>query len=275
MRYHVVFIGGGMNFSLKQEIGLATLLLFIIIAIHYFISVASDKYWKGLCDSWYCLELIPLGDVISISIAIIGLYFVVKSLDAWKHQDQYQTAKNNIIFLHDISKDLTNYISEIKNINEISLSLKDFMGWKENTYTYAKYIKIKNKNNIFEKTNNIENIIIHQNKNLYQDDFKNLVNNVLLILRNIDNKIKNQDKLVMKTQNEEVINFSDIKENPPIESKIFIKNFDLDKQSKNKTTFPDISNEFIEDLISTESINLLNFQLKLDALQQKLNNHVE
>jgi len=49
---------------------------------------------NDFCQKKYCFDLLDLSDYLSISIALVGLVFVVKSLDSWKEQDKFFNARN-------------------------------------------------------------------------------------------------------------------------------------------------------------------------------------
>lgn len=253
-----------MNFSLKQEIGLATLLLIIIIVIHYFISVTSDKYWKGLCDSWYCLELIPLGDVISISIAIIGLYFVVKSLDAWKHQDQYQTAKKNIKALFKFSSELVEYIDFLKSIesgknsicNNLDINFINDIEDVGNTQVFNVYIEKHkqtkaNFDTLKEETTN-------KNINLFQIKFNEIINIIDKVLDKIHDEINNENDNIRQD---------------------FLKNHIINKDKFNrldrKKKIKDIDQKKLDDIINKHDNEINKINIYLNDLQSKLNNYVQ
>ena len=72
------------------------ILVMMILIIGYYLFMVG--VWKGWMDSWcqkkYCLDLLSFDEYLSISIAIIGLVLVIKSLDGWKEQDKFLNARN-------------------------------------------------------------------------------------------------------------------------------------------------------------------------------------
>ncbi|WP_421833026.1 hypothetical protein ACOQNK_17735 [Acinetobacter baumannii] len=89
--------------KLKHKILLAIGLGAFSIFLYYFLFVAVEKNSISICANFYCLELIPIGDFIAIYIAIVGLFFVVSSLNDWKVQDKYNNAKIRVAELNEIS----------------------------------------------------------------------------------------------------------------------------------------------------------------------------
>ena len=60
----------------------AILAMMILITGYYSFMVAVLKGWMASwCQKIYCLDLLSFGEYLSISIAIIGLVFVIKSLE--------------------------------------------------------------------------------------------------------------------------------------------------------------------------------------------------
>ena len=47
-----------------------------------------------MCNSIHCIQIISLAEFLSITIAIIGLFWVIDSLDSWKNQDAYYTSRD-------------------------------------------------------------------------------------------------------------------------------------------------------------------------------------
>ena len=88
--------------------GAIGLTIFLTIAYYYAYSFV-ELYLSKLCDKYVCFEFPPYADFLAIWSAIIGLYFVVTSLDAWKDQDKYQTAKINLVKLHEIDSILLKF----------------------------------------------------------------------------------------------------------------------------------------------------------------------
>jgi hypothetical protein len=73
----------------------AILAMMILITGYYSFMVAVLKGWMASwCQKIYCLDFLSFGEYLSISIAIIGLVFVIKSLDGWKEQDKFLNARN-------------------------------------------------------------------------------------------------------------------------------------------------------------------------------------
>lgn len=82
--------------NLKVKVLVSVCVFSILILAYYLLVVTSHKYLSEFCNNFYCLEIISLGEYISILIALIGLYFVISSLNDWKQQDKYNNAKNRV-----------------------------------------------------------------------------------------------------------------------------------------------------------------------------------
>ncbi|MEG8243196.1 hypothetical protein MKS77_18735 [Acinetobacter baumannii] len=101
------------NMKLKHKILLAIGLGAFSIFIYYFLFVAVEKNSLSICATFYCLELIPIGDFIAIYISIVGLFFVVSSLNDWKVQDKYNNAKIRAAELNEISSLINDFSFKI------------------------------------------------------------------------------------------------------------------------------------------------------------------
>lgn len=75
--------------------------VFLTIA-YYYTYAFVELYVSKLCNKYVCFEFPPYADFLAVWTAIIGLYFVVTSLDSWKHQDKYNNSKNRIALLNDL-----------------------------------------------------------------------------------------------------------------------------------------------------------------------------
>lgn len=89
--------------------------LTISILVYYLFSfTVYENRFQDLCSKFYCLELIDFSNFCGIMLSIVGLYFVVDSLDSWKDQQAYYNSR-------DFLNELNNYLAdcEYRSIFEV------------------------------------------------------------------------------------------------------------------------------------------------------------
>lgn len=89
--------------------------LTISISVYYLFSFkVYENSFQNLCSKYYCLELIDFSNFCGIMLSIVGLYFVVDSLDSWKDQQAYYNSR-------DFLNELNNYLAdcEYRSIFEV------------------------------------------------------------------------------------------------------------------------------------------------------------
>jgi hypothetical protein len=86
--YDVVHkFGGCMN--IRNKIFISVGLVLPVTLIYYLTYVSVDKLFSKWCKTNYCFEFPPYADTLAIYVAVVGLYFVVTSLNEWKTQEKY------------------------------------------------------------------------------------------------------------------------------------------------------------------------------------------
>lgn len=193
--------------KLITKILISVLIWAVITTLYYYIYAYFQIWFKDLCNKNYCIEFLPYGDFLAAYIAIVGLYFVVTSLDAWKHQDQYQTAKNNIPDLLSLKDKFVGLCHKLNNIekpyleneskvlrfgDELETVKMHFEG-----YVYAS--KLKENIDIVIRKNTISNA-------LFQEKF-NIVTN---LSHHIFYGISQDIKLIQRTQENKEGDYNDI-----------------------------------------------------------------
>lgn len=89
--------------------------LTISILVYYLFSFkVYESSFQNLCTKYYCLELIDFSNFCGIMLSIVGLYFVVDSLDSWKDQQAYYNSRD---FLNELNKYLAD--CEYRSILEV------------------------------------------------------------------------------------------------------------------------------------------------------------
>lgn len=143
--------------------------VFLTIAYYYFYSFV-DLYLSRLCDKYVCFKFLTYSELLAIWVALIGLYFVVSSLDEWKNQYKFEKATktiaefNNIIYiLNFLESRINNIIIRSKRDNYIGLS-----------FIESDFEEQISKENIYLKLSNLEEIINYEKNNLHQEKFENL-----------------------------------------------------------------------------------------------------
>lgn len=85
--------------------------------LYYLTYVSVDKLFSKWCKTNYCFEFPPYADTLAIYVAVVGLYFVVTSLNEWKTQEKYFKSRANFEILSEMC-------AVLKNIDEDLLNLK-------------------------------------------------------------------------------------------------------------------------------------------------------
>lgn len=185
-------LGGFMKLEDKiyASIGLT---VFLTIAYYYAYSFV-DLYVSKLCDKYVCFEFPPYADFLAIWAAIIGLYFVVTSLDAWKHQDKYQTAKINLVKLHEISSILLTFKNNLSDFDKVYV--KYYLNSTSDneitqTNSFKKYEEIKSILKIEDKIEECDLDINTKSINLFQSDFESCISLAKKYIHEIDKEVIN------------------------------------------------------------------------------------
>jgi hypothetical protein len=185
-------LGGFMKLEDKiyASIGLT---VFLTIAYYYAYSFV-DLYVSKLCDKYVCFEFPPYADFLAIWAAIIGLYFVVTSLDAWKHQDKYQTAKINLVKLHEISSILLTFKNKLSDFDKVYV--KYYLNSTSDneitqTNSFKKYEEIKSILKIEDKIEECDLDINTKSINLFQSDFESCISLAKKYIHEIDKEVIN------------------------------------------------------------------------------------
>lgn len=172
------------------------LTVFLTIAYYYVYSFV-DLYVSKLCDKYVCFEFPPYADVLAIYVAIVGLYFVVTSLDAWKSQDKYQTAKLNIKDPLTLKDKLIGLCHKLNNI------YRPYLESENKIIRYGDELEtVKNILEEYIYKSQLEvtvNKILETNKSsnsLFQNDFDKISKRSNLLLLNIKQDVKLIEKTV-------------------------------------------------------------------------------
>lgn len=152
---------------------LVPFLIFIVgIGIYYFIYVLLQKInIDEICkNEIYCIKL-EFADYLAILVAIIGLIYVIKSIDSWKNEYKFQTAIltmksfDEIIYLTDfLTLRVHKLINDAKASDFYNLDQfeSEFFEKIEHQEFQEKILKLKEK-------------IFNEKNNLHQEDFEKLI----------------------------------------------------------------------------------------------------
>ncbi len=279
------YIGGIMKLEDKIY-GAIGLTIFLTIAYYYAYSFV-ELYLSKLCDKYVCFEFPPYADFLAIWSAIIGLYFVVTSLDAWKHQDQYQTAKQNIKLLHTVSEKLLSFnvkISNVRDFNKEVLFLKTQRN-KEiiKTQLFSRYESLMENLGIIQLVNDTDYKITQMEKGLYQNEFNTIINIAHSYVTNIDSEIKKKNVEIMENYQENIVQ-NELDKNQKLAEAEKIEDEDRRKNAIALLQFsnftkslkqPDLTQNQIDGIIDKNHIHYKNFSVKLKILQDKLNKYID
>lgn len=145
------------------------LTVFLTIAYYYAYSFV-ELYVSKLCDKYVCFEFPPYADLLAIWVAIIGLYFVVTSLDAWKNQYKFEEAVQTIKLFDKQLPIMQLVIGHVyKLINDSKKNdYRDMFGAEQD---FEDMLKMQNVHNrLYE----LGDSIINNKNNLHQDQFESL-----------------------------------------------------------------------------------------------------
>lgn len=78
------------------------------VCYYLFYSFINNGATVNLCQSINCIEILSLAEFLSISIALLGIFWVVDSLNSWKDQDAYYSSR-------DINLELKEFIYTCEN----------------------------------------------------------------------------------------------------------------------------------------------------------------
>lgn len=169
----------------KKGIYTALLLTVFLTIAYYFMYAFLELNMKEWCEKYICFEFPSYADVLAIWVAIIGLYFVITSIDAWKNQYKFQEA-----------------IKTCKEFDKAPLILEQLLGEFYQLindckkYNYGDmYGAISDFDQMYESKNlsmrifNINELINHNKNNLYQDDFENLLNDFNIAINDMEHCI--------------------------------------------------------------------------------------
>lgn len=155
---------------IKHKIWIAIGLGVILTTLYYYIYAFFQIWFDKLCENYYCIEFFPIGDFIACYIAIVGLYFVVTSLDAWKNQYKFEEAVQTIKMFDQQLPMMQLLISHIHVL--INDSKKndygDMFGAEQNFEDM-----LKNKN-IYHRLDKLGDTIRNNKNNLHQEKFESL-----------------------------------------------------------------------------------------------------
>lgn len=202
-----IIFGGFMKTSTK---GIIAAIGFVLsIGVYYFLVQGIEWIWSGVCAKYYCMKTLSLAEFLSIEAALIGVYFVVSSIDDWKKEDQYQTAKKNILKLHAIYKKLKIYNVRLanleKNISVLYITLDKTKSRKiQHTQLFLRYQSILSELEIKKEIAEADYSITQQSKNLYQQDFNNLIGLAHDYINTIDKKLAKKDEELIIQQNSDI-----------------------------------------------------------------------
>ena len=205
----------------KILIGLVVMIL--LIFSYYLLMVAILKgMMNDFCQKKYCFDLLDLSNYLSISIALVGLVFVVKSLDSWKEQDKFFNARN-----------LCNKLTTLKDLCDIQLLI--LIDQKEREVSSfpleeqrKALLNIFFEMQLFRLSEEISKILMHSNY-FYKEDFNGIYSELNRKIHDMYNIIENEKKSFKNIQT--VLHQAIRNEFQELNKKLFSINQRLDKKA--------------------------------------------
>lgn len=145
------------------------LTVFLTIAYYYAYSFV-ELYISKLCDKYVCFEFPPYADFFAIWVAIVGLYFVVTSLDAWKNQYKFEEAVQTIKLFNKqlpIMQLVISHVHKLTN-NSKKHNYADMFGAEQD---FEDMFKIQD---IYNRLDELGDSIRNNKNNLHQEQFESL-----------------------------------------------------------------------------------------------------
>lgn len=173
--------------QVKRDISIVLSFTVILTIVYYFIYAFLALNMEEWCDRNICFEFPPYADVLAIWVAIIGLYFVVKSLDDWKNQLKINNAIENYKTLYDVYKKIEE-IFILLSRHEVEYKKLD----PKTDYAdaiKANYLERFNKINAFELSNKVD-VNLYVTINQYQNDLEDANGLSRKILFSLDTDLK-------------------------------------------------------------------------------------
>ncbi|EXF56672.1 hypothetical protein J502_2241 [Acinetobacter sp. 1294596] len=151
------------------------------IGIYYYLSLAIEWMWSDVCAKHYCMKTPTLAEFLAIEVAVIGLYFVISSLDEWKKQYKFTKEIETMEEFTRAKQILELLVSKIHYLIT-ECRRYDYMGMYEAEKEFKEILKIQNVHN---RIYNLRNTIFEVANNLHQKDIENLFYEFNTIVDNI------------------------------------------------------------------------------------------
>lgn len=278
----------------RFDIRLSIELWILFSVIYYWLYIYLIKFTADYCkiEPSYCIEFLPYGDFLAVYVAIVGLYFVVTSLDDWKHQDKFQTAKINLVKLHEINSILLKFKNSISNFDDHYVEyLKNSLSDNDikETNQFKKYKAIKCKLKIQEKIEECELDIKEKNINLFQNNFESCIILAKVYIQELDEeiiKINNEKRVhinnrITKYEKDKKIEEARINNMPDgIQKQMALINLGASRLPHLQDTTIyyeinklDINTQDLKPIIKSKNNSYIEFSNSLEEIQKKLNNY--
>lgn len=280
-------------YNIKEKFYMSICVTMIITFLYYLTFSFAELHMQKFCKSHVCFDFMPYADFIAIWVAIIGLYFVVTSLDDWKHQDKFQTAKINLIKLHEIDSIILKFKNNLSNFDECYVkyntnSLSD--NEISETNSFKKYKAIKTHLKIQDKIEECELDIKTKSINLFQNDFESCISLAKKYIQKIEKEViqKNNERIVhinnritkqeddKKIEKEKINNIPDefLKTLAQVSLGAARASSSEDTKLYSDLIKLDINFEDFKKIIKSKSNEYMKFSTSLRDIQNKVNKHL-
>lgn len=190
-------LGGGM----KTKGIWAIIIFFSSIGIYYYIIQLIEWVWLDFCTNNFCMKTLSLAEFLALVVAVISLYFVVTSLDAWKKQYQFNNTIEAMKDINVFKKDLLCYI---KNLNSI-LDIKEDSSSKSNLEAIKKkYNTLSSEARFIDRFNELERSIFID-KVILPEHEKN-IKKILALLDKVIRETSHEIFLIKQEENDTSFN---------------------------------------------------------------------
>lgn len=172
--------------QVKKDLFKALILIILLSVMYYLFYAWNTNTLTQYCKKYICFEILSYAEFLSCLIALISLYFVLKSLESWKDSYKFQRAIEALSKFEELRIIGDKYLGIIYELNTKlqRTNHNDLIGsfdLEENLYRE----KLDALNH-YEKIVNIEHWLNRDTNITYYKDFKSLFNTFTATLSCVD-----------------------------------------------------------------------------------------
>jgi hypothetical protein len=170
--------------QIKKDFFKALILIARLSVIYYLFYALNANTLTQYCKKYICFEILSYAEFLSCSIALISLYFVLKSLESWKDSYKFERAIEALSKFEELKMIGDRYLlilyeldTKLQKINYDDLIGSFYL--EENLYRYKEKLEALN---YYENIVNLEHWLNRDKNMAYYKDFKALFNAFQAIL---------------------------------------------------------------------------------------------